>query len=74
MKKLLFVILFFSTSPLMAQWNVGLKGGVAALEAMPAEQIKERKAWEINSVQKNNAWIPASKFCEIVERKGLIFV
>ena len=28
MKKLLFVILFFSTSPLMAQWNVGLKGGV----------------------------------------------
>ncbi len=28
MKKILFVILLFSTSPLMAQWNVGLKGGV----------------------------------------------
>lgn len=57
-----------------SDFYVGLKGGVAALEAMSAEQIKERKAWEINSVQKNNAWIPASEFCEIVERKGLSFV
>lgn len=28
MKKFLFVILLFSTSSVMAQWNVGLKGGV----------------------------------------------
>ncbi len=52
---------------------VGLKGGVPALEAMTVEQITDRKAWEVSSVQKNSAWIPAPQFCEILEKKGLSF-
>lgn len=56
-----------------AEFYIGLKGGIVALDSMTAEQVKERKAWEVSSVQKSSQWIPAARFCEIVEAKGLSF-
>lgn len=52
---------------------IGVKGGLPVVEAMSADQIRERKVWELNSERKNSHWFSGDEFCRVLEAKGLSF-
>lgn len=56
-----------------ANFFIGLKGGLSALEDMSIEEVKDRKFWELNSEQKNQNWISTKDYCKALENMGLYF-
>jgi hypothetical protein len=52
---------------------IGMRGGLAALHAMSAEEIRERQIWEISDQQRSSQWFPGSVFCAVLEGKGVAF-
>lgn len=62
----------------VAKWGktplfIGIKGGEDALQNLDAETIRNRKGWELWGEQKNKHWIPAERFCEILQNKGISY-
>ncbi len=53
---------------------VGMRGGLEALKAMSAEEIRDRKFWEISDQRRTGQWFTGSEFCAVLEAKGLVFV
>jgi len=52
---------------------IGMRGGLDALTAMTAEEIRDRKFWEVSDQRRSGQWFTGSTFCTVLERKGLRF-
>jgi len=50
---------------------IGIRGGVKTLKALTAEQIQNRKAWELDSQKKSSDWMTCRDFCSILEEKEI---
>jgi hypothetical protein len=51
--------------------SIGIRGGLAALDAMSAEEIRTRKGWELADEARNTQWFSGTDFCRVLERKGV---
>lgn len=47
--------------------HIGIKGGISVLKQMTADDILNRKFWELNPSKKNSSWLSGDEFCEIIE-------
>jgi hypothetical protein len=52
---------------------IGIKGGEAALRAMPVETIHE-KQWQISTQQPTPQWVAGDTFARILEQKGKLSI
>lgn len=52
---------------------IGIQGGLEALKAMSAEEIRNRKFWEVSDQRRSGQWFTGSEFCAVLESKGLTF-
>ena len=52
---------------------IGIRGGLASLEAMSREEIMGRKGWQISDKRRNTSWISGEDFCKVLESKGIAF-
>ena len=52
---------------------IGIRGGLAALNAMSREEILNRTSWQVSDERKNTSWFSGNDFCEVLESKGISF-
>lgn len=51
--------------------STSLLTGLAALQAMNAKDVQERKGWEISYQKRSGQWFSGDEFCQVLEGKGI---